>query len=224
MPQSALARLIPLLNQCGIVLSEREQSAVVTLVELLERWNRRIALTGARSREQILIRHVLDCLMVERLPWPPGPLDLADVGSGAGLPGLLLALRHPECRVTSLETVAKKISFQTEAARVLGLGNFLPLRGNVFDFAVSEGRHRFHVVTARAFAELKVLLPLAMDLLRPGGELWAYKGAKAGEEEAGVRAEDRAAFDPVRRYPYRFDEVDWGGVILAYRKRRAAGP
>jgi 16S rRNA (guanine527-N7)-methyltransferase len=223
MPQPALASLIPLLKQHGIGLSEPEQAAIVSLVELLERWNRHIALTGARDRGQILIRHILDSLMAETLPWPPssltGPVELADVGSGAGLPGLLLALRHPDCRVTSLDTVAKKITFQTEAARVLGLGNFLPLRRDVFDFAATEGRHRFHVVTARAFAELKVLLPLALELLRPGGELWAYKGAKAEEEEAEVPVEDRVAFDPVRRYPYRFDAVDWGGVILVYRKR-----
>jgi len=214
-----LAPLIPLLDQRGIALTELEEAAIITLVELLERWNRRINLTAARDREQILIRHVLDSLMAETLTWPAEPVELVDVGSGAGLPGLLLALRHPQSRVTSLDTIAKKITFQVEAARSLGLKNFVPVRRNVFEFAQSDGKHRFHVMTARAFAELAALLPLAADLLRPGGELWAFKGAHAPEEEAAVPASALEAFEPVQRHPYRFEAVDWGGVILAYRKR-----
>ncbi len=216
---TVLAPLLPLLAERGIVLTPREQERIAALVHLLERWNRRINLTAARTREQILVRHVVDSLMAETLPWPAEPLEIVDVGSGAGLPGLLLALRHPQCRVTSVDTVAKKISFQTEAARILDLPNFVPLRRDVFALARAEGRHAFHRMVARAFADLAALLPLAADLLRPGGELWAFKGAQAPQEQAALQPEHLSPFAPVRRYPYRIDEVDWAGVILVYEKR-----
>jgi 16S rRNA (guanine527-N7)-methyltransferase len=218
-PLPVLASILPLLEQRGVTLRGGEQERIATLVDLLERWNRRINLTGARTRAQLLVRHVLDSLMVETLPWPAQAQEAVDVGSGAGLPGLLLALRHPQCRVTSVETVAKKIAFQTEAARTLGLANFVPLRRDVFALAREEGRHAFPLMVVRAFAELSVLLPLAADLLCPGGQLWAFKGAQAPREEAALTPELLAPFEPVRRHPYRFDAVDWGGVILVYRKR-----
>jgi 16S rRNA (guanine527-N7)-methyltransferase len=215
----ALAPILPLLEQRGIELTAADQERIAALVDLLERWNRRINLTGARTREQILVRHVLDSLMVETLPRPAQAREAVDVGSGAGLPGLLLALRHPQCRVTSVETVAKKIAFQTEAARTLALPNFVPLRRDVFALACEEGRHQFQVMVVRAFAALSVLLPLAADLLCPGGQLWAFKGAQAPQEEAALTPEALAPFAPVRRHPYRFDAVDWGGVILVYEKQ-----
>ena len=218
-PLPALASILPLLEQRGIALPAADQARIAALVDLLERWNRRINLTGARTRAQILVRHVLDSLMVETLPWPAQAREAVDVGSGAGLPGLLLALRHPGCRVTSVETVAKKIAFQTEAARTLGLANFVPLRRDVFSLARAEGRHAFHLMVVRAFAQLSVLLPLANDLLCPSGQLWAFKGAQAPQEEATLTSELLGPFATVRRYAYRFDGLDWGGVILVYEKR-----
>jgi 16S rRNA (guanine527-N7)-methyltransferase len=214
-------RLIePYLQEAGIALTEAHRSALETLVNLLERWNRRINLTAVRGAQAIAARHILDSLMLERLPWPDSVREFVDVGSGAGLPGLVVALRHPGVRVTSVETVAKKITFQTEAARQMGLANFRPLRRDVFHLArAPEGRAAFDVMTARAFADLKTLLPLAAALLRPGGELWAYKGERAPEEERAVEPEVAGAFDPPRRTPYRFDALGVGGVILAYRKR-----
>jgi 16S rRNA (guanine527-N7)-methyltransferase len=216
-----LGPILPFLAERGIVLDPDRQGRIGLLVDLLERWNRAINLTAVRGTLEILVRHVLDSLMLEALGWPGPGLDVVDIGSGAGLPGLLIALLHPDCRVTSVETVAKKISFQTEAARQMDLPNFVPLRQDVF--ALAQGGPdggAFDLAVTRAFAELKVLLPLAARLLRPGGRLWAFKGARLPEEEAALDARALEPFEPeVRRYEYRFDTLHWGGVIVVYRKR-----
>ena len=220
MNPSPLQAIEPYLQEAGILLPGPQQESLALFVNLLERWGRRINLTSVKGAEAVAARHVLDSLMLEQLPWPDSAREILDVGSGAGLPGLVLALRHPEVRVTTVETVAKKITFQTEAARVMGLSNFRPLRRDVLELArTAEGRAAYDVVTARAFAALKELLPLAAKLLRPGGELWAFKGRRAPEEEREIGAEDARAFEPPRRYPYAFGAINVGGVILAYRKR-----
>ncbi|MBI4083793.1 MAG: 16S rRNA (guanine(527)-N(7))-methyltransferase RsmG [Candidatus Lambdaproteobacteria bacterium] len=216
-------RIEPALAQAGIVLDDDARTRLLRLVELLARWNRRINLTGHRSREELIVRHVLDCLMLETLPWPAGSPEAVDLGSGAGLPGLIVALRHPGSRVVSLETVAKKATFQQVAAAELGLANFVPLRVDAHRFARSlEGRGRFDLVFARAFAALAVLLELAALLLRPGGRLRAMKGPALAAEQAAVPAALRAAFEPEPRlYPYRFDALNLGGVIVEYVRREA---
>ncbi len=158
--------------------------------------------------------------MLEAVPRGPALHEWLDVGAGAGLPGLLIALLHPEYRVTGTDTVAKKVTFQQEAARVLGLANYTALRADVNRLARDPAAQaRYDAVVARAFADLAVLLPLARALLRPGGELWAMKGARWAEELERVPADARAAFAPEpRRFAYRLDAAGTEAVILVFRK------
>jgi len=218
-----LALIEPHLAAQGITVPPAAWERIGRYVSLLERWNRRINLTAHRTRRDLVVRHVLDCLMLERLPAPAGPCRVADLGSGAGLPGLLLALLHPDWQVTSVERAGKKVAFQQVAAQELGLANFTPLRADVRALAAGEGRGAYDVVVARAFAALGELLAVAAGLLRPGGSCWAMKGPRLATEQAAVPADVRAAFAPeVATFPYRFAELDLGGVVAVYR--RASGP
>jgi 16S rRNA (guanine527-N7)-methyltransferase len=170
--------------------------------------------------ERLYSRHLLDCLMLETLPWPPPPLEILDVGSGAGLPGIVAAVMHSDCRVVSVESVAKKVTFQRVAAQALALENFLPRQENIHRLAeASEERGRYDLMLARAFSELKTLLELGAALLRPGGELWAMKGVRLAEEQAALPADVLRPFqaEPVL-HPYAFPEPGGSGVVAVYRK------
>jgi 16S rRNA (guanine527-N7)-methyltransferase len=157
--------------------------------------------------------------MVERLPWAGDALAAVDIGSGAGLPGLLLAIRHPAWTVVSLERVSKKVTFQQEAARVLGLGNVTVLREDALAHAAGPGRARYDVALARAYADLARTLPLAADLLRAGGAFRTYKGRKLREEQTAIPADVRSQFaKDVFERGYSIPNSDVAGFVVEYRR------
>ena len=213
------ALIEPVLARHGIVLDSGQSSRLQRYAELLHHWNRRINLIG--DGERIYSRHLLDCLMLCAAPWPESALEILDVGSGAGLPGMVVAIMQPQRRITSIESVGKKVTFQQVAAADLGLQNFVPLRRDVHELARSEdGQGAYDVVLARAFAGLGNLLQLAGELLVEGGELWAMKGRKLDEEKAALPPELRLRFE-AEPSEIRYDapELGVGGVTAIYRKK-----
>ena len=132
---------------------------------------------------------------------------VADLGSGAGLPGLVLAASLQEARFDLIEAANRKCEFLREAIRRMELANATVVCSRSEEWAEGEGRERYEAVTARAVGRLSELAELASPLLREGGVLVAWKGARSGEEEAELaRAADRLAMEPieirsVRPYP-----------------------
>lgn len=137
---------------------------------------------GPREVPRLWSRHVLNCAAIADLV--PRPSRLVDLGSGAGLPGIVLALLLPDVRVTLLERMERRADFLVECVRLLGLGNAEVRRGRAEDLA---GQLAADVVTARAVAPLDRLAGLAVGLVRPGGLVLAIKGAGAAEEVATAR-------------------------------------
>jgi 16S rRNA (guanine527-N7)-methyltransferase len=203
----------------GVPLTDGEAERLFAYAGLLQHWNRSINLTASESLAEILERQVLDCLMVERLPWEGEALVVADIGSGAGLPGLVLAVKHPLWSVTSLERVAKKVTFQREAVRILGLSNVTVLREDAAEHAAGEGRAHYDVALARAYADLARTLPLAAGLLRPGGVLRTYKGRKLAEERAAIPRDLRALFaHESREIGYGIPGTEVAGIVVEFRR------
>jgi 16S rRNA (guanine527-N7)-methyltransferase len=132
---------------------------------------------GPAEAERIWDRHLLNCAVVARLI--PAKGSLVDLGSGAGLPGIVLAMMLPGVRVTLLEPMARRVEFLEECLAELGLENAEVLRGRAEDLA---GQVAADVVTARAIAPLDKLAGLALGLARPGGKVLAIKGAAAEAE------------------------------------------
>ena len=132
---------------------------------------------------------------------------VADLGSGAGLPGLVLAACRPEARFDLIESLGRKCEFLREAAETMGLANATVVCDRSEDWASSQGREAYDAVTARAVGSLATLAELASPLLREGGVLVAWKGARSEAEEAELdRAGTQLAMDPVevrsvRPYP-----------------------
>jgi 16S rRNA (guanine527-N7)-methyltransferase len=139
-------------------------------------------LIGPAEADRIWERHLLNCAAVAHML--PARCSLVDVGSGGGLPGIVLAMLLPHARVTLLEPLARRVDFLTETIAELGLLNADVVRARAEDLA---GQVSADVVTARAVAPLDKLAGLAVGLLRPGGRVLAIKGSGAEAELAKAR-------------------------------------
>jgi 16S rRNA (guanine527-N7)-methyltransferase len=148
--------------------------------------------------------HIADSLSGLELEPVRSAGRIADLGSGAGLPGLVLAAALPEARVDLIESVERKCEFLRDAIERMGLGNAVVVCERSEDWAAGEGREAYDAVTARAVGRLATLAELASPLLHEGGVLAAWKGASSAEEEGEVaRAADRLSMEPVEIRPVR---------------------
>jgi 16S rRNA (guanine527-N7)-methyltransferase len=153
---------------------------LLTYLALLDRWNRTYNLTAIRDPREMVGKHLLDSLAMH--PHVAGG-SLADLGTGAGLPGIPLALAKPGLQVTLVESNGKKARFLREAVRTLGLANA----------RVAESRAEaldepgaYDAITARALATLPLIIELGGHLLKPGGRLLAMKAAVPDDEIAAL--------------------------------------
>jgi len=143
---------------------------------LLKEWSGTYNLVAPRERNFLLTRHLLDSLSIA--PWlKPG--SLLDVGTGAGLPGLPLAIIKPEMEVTLLDSAGKKIRFVRHVGRTLKLANIHPLQQRIEDMVPSQA---FANITSRAFASLKEFVEIARPYTDEATRLLAMKGAYPGPE------------------------------------------
>jgi 16S rRNA (guanine527-N7)-methyltransferase len=158
---------------------------LVAYLELIAKWNRVYNLTAIRETDKALTHHLLDCLVV--LSHLTGGRT-ADVGSGAGLPGIPLALARPDWRITLIESNHKKSTFLTQAVAELGIANAVVAAARVETVEPAGG---FDLVISRAFSDLPEYVRLAGRLVAPDGVLAAMKGIYPDEELALLPAEWR---------------------------------
>lgn len=153
-------------------------SSINRFIDLLASWGIERGLIGPREVPRLWERHVLNSAAV--IPRVPMAAAVADVGSGAGLPGLVWAIARPDLDVTLIEPLLRRTTFLSEVVTELGLGNVRVVRGRAPDVEAGP----FDVVTARAVADLGRLGSWCLPLVRPGGVLLALKGQSAAEEVA----------------------------------------
>ena len=164
----------------GIDLSSAQQQKLLDYVGLLNKWNKAYNLTAVREPTEMVVRHLLDSLSV--LPYVQAT-EIIDVGTGAGIPGIPLAIALPSLKVTLLDSNGKKTRFARQAALELGLTNV-----EVVQARAEQYRNATPQVISRAFASLPDMLEVAGPLLAPGGRMLAMKAALTDVEMAGVRA------------------------------------
>lgn len=168
----------------GLDLPDAQIGKLLDYLGLLQKWNAVYNLTAVRDPEQMLTQHLLDCMAA--LPAFAGARHVLDVGSGGGLPGIVLAIwaqyAAPAMRIEMIDTVHKKTAFLTQVKAELGLTNARVHTGRVEQFTSSD---KFDVITSRAFAELADFVNWAGHLLADGGHMIALKGqTKQTEKEA----------------------------------------
>ncbi|MDH3786942.1 MAG: 16S rRNA (guanine(527)-N(7))-methyltransferase RsmG [Xanthomonadales bacterium] len=171
----------------GPGLTEQQQATLLGYLALLQRWNRTYNLTAIKEPGRMITGHLLDSLAI--LPWV-GEGRLLDAGTGAGLPGVPLAVANPRLDVTLLDSAGKKIRFLNHVRRELQLGNMTPVQERLESFMPELG---FDVVVSRAFADLASFIRAAVHLLGPTTRLLAMKGrypdAELRELPDGVRVQ-----------------------------------
>ncbi len=167
----------------NIVLSEDQKETLLRYVALLEKWNKAYNLTAVRNPEEMISRHILDSLSI--LPHIQGQ-TLLDVGTGAGLPGIPLAIAHSALAVTLLDSNSKKTRFLQQAKAELGLDNVMVVHGRVEQVKLAQ---QFETVTARAFARLEEVAALAGKHCQPAGCLLLMMGQAPTDVEMSLEGE-----------------------------------
>jgi 16S rRNA (guanine527-N7)-methyltransferase len=171
--------------ELGIELGARAES-LLRLVDELEQGNAQFNLTAIRDRPGMLRKHVLDSLSLQ--PYLLGT-RVADVGTGAGFPGLVLAIANPERRFTLIEATGKKARFVEQTSQRLGLSNVLVVNSRAETYRPFE---LFDTVAARALSSLADFVAYAGHLCAPGGRLLAMKGKRPDDEISALPRSFRA--------------------------------
>lgn len=179
--QSKLAAGIAALGLEAVV-SKAMQQKCLDYMSLMQKWNKVYNLTAVRDADEMLVLHLLDSLSV--LPYIQSG-SLLDVGSGGGLPGLVVAIARPDVAVTTIDTVQKKAIFMRQVKAELGLHNADVVHGRVEAY---QPPALFAQVISRAFSDIALFQQLTRHLILPGGRWLAMKGVVPTEElqRAGV--------------------------------------
>lgn len=174
------------LRAMNIPLEALAQDRLVAYLQLIGKWNKVHNLTAVREPGQMVVLHLLDSLSV--LPHLAGAKTILDVGTGAGLPGIPLAIARPDLAVTLLDSSHKKATFLRQAKAELALANVEVACERVENWRPAA---LFDIVVSRAFAELADFVVQAGHLVAPGGAMLAMKGVYPFEELARVPASHR---------------------------------
>ncbi|MDP1688161.1 MAG: 16S rRNA (guanine(527)-N(7))-methyltransferase RsmG [Hydrogenophaga sp.] len=179
------------LQSLQLALDARQVDLLLDYLGLLQKWNKVYNLTAVRDPAEMMTHHLLDSLAaIKPLLQQVGdrPVKLLDVGSGGGLPGVVIAIACPQIGVTCVDTVAKKAAFIQQAAATLKLPNLRGLHARVESLNALSGQG-FDVVCSRAFASLVDFTNWSQAALNPGGVWMAMKGKHPGDELATLASE-----------------------------------
>jgi 16S rRNA (guanine527-N7)-methyltransferase len=172
------------LGQLGLAVSDAQVTQFLGYLRLINKWNKVYNLTAVRDPDEMLTQHLFDSLAVVnplRRELGGRPAEILDVGSGAGLPGIAIAICCPEIKVACVDAVAKKAAFIQQAAAELHLANLQGLHGRV-----QQLQHRYRVVACRAFASLPDFVSWTDAILADDGVWLAMKGKTPTAETAAL--------------------------------------
>jgi 16S rRNA (guanine527-N7)-methyltransferase len=168
------------ISQMGLDISDEKQAQLMDYLRLLEKWNKAFNLTAVRDPAEMVSRHLLDSLSI--LPYVKGPRCI-DVGSGGGLPGIPLAIVHPEFDITLLDSNGKKSRFQFQAVTTLKLKNVQVENKRVEQFQPEQG---FDQIISRAFSSMEDMVNWTKHFADEKTQWLAMKGVYPTDELAAL--------------------------------------
>lgn len=210
MAESESAQLYDAAQQIGISLSDTQISQLIGYVDLMEKWNRAFNLTAVRRRPELFSRHIVESLAVT--PFFGGD-KCADIGTGAGLPGVPLAIAEPRKTFVLLDSNGKKTRFLLEVKRVLGLSNIEVETTRVEKWQPAQ---RVDTVITRAFADLSTTIERIGHILHDSGMLFAMKTESAADEAGSLPL----GFELVAQQDVAVPGRDWPFQLLSIQRTK----
>ena len=209
-------------DEAGIPLTAEQIGQFSVYNEMLLDWNTRMNLTALTAPEDVAVKHIIDSLTAYDAALFDGARTLIDVGTGAGLPGIPLAVYAPHLTVTLLDSLNKRMRFLTEVTAAMGLQNVRCIHARAEEAArTAEHRAAYDIVVSRAVARLPVLLEYTLPFVRVGGTLLALKGrAYAEEQKEARRAAEVLGGDRITARPVHLPGLDDVRAILTVTKER----
>lgn len=209
-------------DEVGIPLTAEQIGQFSVYNEMLLDWNTRMNLTALTAPEDVAVKHIIDSLTAYDAALFDGARRLIDVGTGAGLPGIPLAVYAPHLTVTLLDSLNKRVRFLTEVTASMGLQNVRCIHARAEESArTAEHRAAYDIVVSRAVARLPVLLEYTLPFVRVGGTLLALKGrAYAEEQKEARRAAEVLGGDRITARPVHLPGLDDVRAILTVTKER----
>jgi 16S rRNA (guanine527-N7)-methyltransferase len=208
----------------NLTISENKIELLERFLLLLSKWNKKFNLTAIRHQEDMIIKHILDAMVVfdkEELTNPSKYLSgrVLDLGSGAGIPGIILSICNPSIALVSVEKSAKKASFQEHVIRSLQVDNASVLNSRLQDIAeCEEHKNAYDVIVSRALDQIKGILSYGDLFLKPLGHIILWKGKKWQDELAAVDEKLVSRYKLCCSHSYEFDGSGHGGVLLIFQK------
>lgn len=170
-------------NEVGLELTEVQYEQFIKYMRLLQEWNEKINLTAITEDEEVIKKHFIDCIKAFKSDAIKNARNIIDVGTGAGFPGLPIAIMNPNVEVTLLDSLNKRINFLNLVIKELGLTNVTTIHSRAEDGARNpELREKFDVATSRAVANMAVLSEFCMPYVKKNGHFVALKGPAIEEE------------------------------------------
>ena len=209
-------------DEAGIPLTAEQIGQFSVYNEMLLDWNTRMNLTALTAPEDVAVKHIIDSLTAYDAALFDGARTLIDVGTGAGLPGIPLAVYAPHLTVTLLDSLNKRVRFLTEVTAAMGLQNVRCIHARAEEAArTAEHRAAYDIVVSRAVARLPVLLEYTLPFVRVGGTLLALKGrAYAEEQKEARRAAEVLGGGRISARPVHLPGLDDVRAILMVTKER----
>ena len=208
--------------EAGIPLTAEQIGQFSVYHEMLLDWNTRMNLTALTAPEDVAVKHIIDSLTAYDAALFDGARTLIDVGTGAGLPGIPLAVYAPHLTVTLLDSLNKRVRFLTEVRAAMGLQNVRCIHARAEEAArTAEHRAAYDIAVSRAVARLPVLLEYTLPFVRVGGTLLALKGrAYAEEQKEARRAAEVLGGSRITARPVHLPGLDDVRAILTVTKER----
>lgn len=171
-------------KQIDIVFTDKQLNEFYSYMNLLLEWNEKINLTAITEPEEVILKHFIDSLTINK--YVKESATLADVGTGAGFPGIPLKICRPDLKITLVDSLNKRINFLNEVIDVLKLNDICSVHSRIEDFGKNKDyREKFAYATARAVANLSVLSEYLIPIVKVGGKCVCMKGSQIEEELIG---------------------------------------
>jgi 16S rRNA (guanine527-N7)-methyltransferase len=206
--------------EVGLELTEIQYDQFIKYMRLLQEWNEKINLTAITEDKEVVKKHFIDCIKAFKSGAIKNAKTLIDVGTGAGFPGLPIAIMNPEVKVTLLDSLNKRINFLNLVVRELGLENVATIHSRAEDGAQNvELREKFDVATSRAVANMSVLSELCIPYVKLNGYFVALKGPAIEEElKDAQKAMEVLGGELKGKIEYDIEESDLNHNIVEIKK------